>query len=125
MEPASWSIVPKQSSKFRDTDTFMNGRKRQVSTDSCQSTSSWTHSKNTMRFLRQRGRSVVITTVLLQVKRKVRQQIPVGSLQADIKRAFRNVEAGLGAKLEYESVESHQDKLKLWFQLWSLEQQLT
>ena len=47
----------------------------------------------------------------------------MGSSQADIKRSLRNVKCGLRAKLEYEWVESHQDRLKLWFQL-TLEQQL-
>ena len=55
--------------------------------------------------------------------KEVRRRIPVGSSQADIKRAFRNVKTGLRATLKYEWVESHQDRLKLWFQL-SLEQQL-
>ena len=59
----------------------------------------------------------------LYKSKEVRRRIPVGSSQADIKRAFRNVKTGLHAKMEYEWVESHQDRLKLWFQL-SLEQQL-
>ena len=47
----------------------------------------------------------------------------MGASQADIKRALRNVKCGLKAHLEYEWVESHQDRYKLWDQL-TLEQQL-
>ena len=59
----------------------------------------------------------------LYKSKEYRRRIPVGASQADIKRCFRNVKTGLCAKLVYEWVESHQDRLKLWFQL-SLEQQL-
>ena len=52
-----------------------------------------------------------------------RRRIPVGASEADIKRAFRTVKAGLRAHFKYEWVESHQDRYKLWFQL-SLVQQL-
>ena len=59
----------------------------------------------------------------LYKSKEVRRRIPLESSQADIKRAFRNVKTGLHAKIEYVWFESHQDRLKLWFQL-SLEQQL-
>ena len=69
------------------------------------------------------GKICCDNTGALYKSKEVRRRIPVGSSQADIKRAFRNVKTGLHAKMEYEWVESHQDRLKLWFQL-SLEQQL-
>ena len=59
----------------------------------------------------------------LYKSKESRRRIPVGASQADIKRSLRNVKTGMHAKLTYEWVESHQDRLKLWHQL-SIEQQL-
>jgi len=59
----------------------------------------------------------------LHKSKERRRRIPVGASQADIKRAFRNVKHGMHAKLDYEWVESHQDRYKMWWQL-STEQQL-
>ena len=43
--------------------------------------------------------------------------IPAGSSLTDLKGAFGNVKCGIKANIEYEWVESRQDRLKSWFQL--------
>ena len=52
-----------------------------------------------------------------------RKRIPTGSSQGDIKRALRNVKAASTMRFNYEWVESHQDRYKLWTQL-TVEQRL-
>lgn len=59
----------------------------------------------------------------LYKSKEPRKRIPTGSSQGDIKRALRNVKAMSTMRFNYEWVESHQDRYKLWTQL-TVEQRL-
>ena len=55
--------------------------------------------------------------------KEYRRRIPTGAAEADIKRSLRNIKTTMITTFEYEWVESHQDRYKLWHQL-TLVQQL-
>ena len=52
-----------------------------------------------------------------------RRRIPTSAAEADIKRSLRNIKTTMVTMFEYEWVQSHQDRYKLWHQI-SLVQQL-